>query len=347
MKSIMYFLFYLLIIFYSCNVKKDVMIQVAMSKEHDAGFFKPENGDRISIAGEFNNWKPDSIFLEDENGDWIFTKSLPTEIISKDTLVFKFKCSSGDNRLIANSGWEGIPYRSVSLSEIIKEQPVFIFNEIYDHKESVELTFTVGTSNQQILGFFCPEEGDRMVVSGSFCNWNEEGILMLDEHKDKIYSITVPVRIVCNKSIQYKYKILTNRNVLLPNQGWEELQHREFLPDKYNFIAPYAEFSNIQRVGRFIINMKKLINSDQFNSMKGDILQLKLFLDDKESFSNPFTQISSDIWEISLTFPLTVKTIKWQLLKNQKNELSKIFNIEVSFSGSIIKYEGCQINSKI
>jgi hypothetical protein len=308
-----------------------------MSKEHDNGYFQPEKGDRIGLAGNFNNWRADTLFLTDENGDWIFSIPVADVANKEDTLQFKFKIQSGEKRIAANSGWEGISNRKIAVSDLIKDTPVFVYNEVYDKKETIEITFTVGTSNQQLLGFFYPQAGDRMVVSGSFCGWEEDGILLSDDDGDKIYSAAIPIRHSWGEPIQYKFKIIPNRKTVLLNQGWENLQHREFIPAQNNTRAPYAEFDNTRRAVRFIINAERYIKSGLFKPLKGDILQINLFLDDKEKLSNPLIQISQYIWEASLIIPMTVKTVKWRVVKNQESELTTVEEIKVPVSGAKIE----------
>jgi hypothetical protein len=145
-----YIIFILILI--SCN--ENHFIRIDMSKEHDNGYFQPEKGDRIGLAGNFNNWRADTLFLTDENGDWIFSIPVADVANKEDTLQFKFKIQSGEKRIAANSGWEGISNRKIAVSDLIKDTPVFVYNEVYDKKETIEITFTVGTSNQQLLGFF-------------------------------------------------------------------------------------------------------------------------------------------------------------------------------------------------
>ena len=54
-----------------------------MSKEHDAGRFRPELGDKISVAGDFNGWKKDGLFLSDQKGNWIFTVEMEEYLRNK------------------------------------------------------------------------------------------------------------------------------------------------------------------------------------------------------------------------------------------------------------------------
>lgn len=340
MKSIVKLLslFILIAFLYSCSglPSDKIIISLDMSKEHDAGYFKPESGDKICIAGNFNDWKTDSLFLEDADGDWIYSVELTNLIKSLDTLEFKFKKTSGDGRVIGNKGWEGIPNRKIRVEELKKENPVLIFNEIYDKKMEIDLTFTVGTCNQQVLGFFKPDQGDKIVVSGSFCAWDENGILMADNDGDGIYTVTFPARIAPEKPVGYKFRIINKRGAVLINSGWETGKNRIFMPQADSLEAPYAEFNNLRRVARFLINTKKWEKQGKFKPLKGDVLQVNLLLDGKESLSNPLVQVKPQLYEIALQIPLSVKKIEWQALKNIKEKLTELKTLEVDLKGKMI-----------
>jgi hypothetical protein len=311
--------------------------QVDMSKEHDSRRFLPELGDRLSIAGSFNDWKTDSLFLEDDEEDWIFSIQIPASDIAPDTIQFKFKLTTAKNRPVSNFGWESINNRIVDVSLLEENMRIYTFNQVYDSRSAVDIEFTVGMSNQMILGFFHPEMGDHIVVSGSFCDWSEDGFPLDDEDEDSIYTVLLPIKHTIGNPIRYKFKILSNRNVILPNSGWENLQYRVFTPGEEYFVAPYASFSDIRRVGRFVIDMGHFIADHKFRPLKGDVLQIITYLDGKSSLSNPLTQVSKNIWEISMVFPMTARRIEWQLVNNRTMNLTEVKQIAIPSTGTIIK----------
>ena len=334
MKLLILFMSFVLI---SCDTKiQNLFVQVDMSFEHDQGKFLPEKNDKISIAGTFNNWNFDEFVLEDPDSNWIYTILLPIQKINIDTLFFNFKITN--NSRTASTGLESIPERRISLSTLKNENPVLRYNLIFGDVPIIDLTFTVGTSNQQLLGFFKPELGDKIMISGEFCNWCHEGIFLEDEDNDKIYTLTIPLRVSLNKPFYYKYRIIPNRKIIIPYDGWEDLEYREFLPTIGNYTVPYSEFNNVRRIARFKVNSKKFTDIKKFIPLKGDILQIKLILDDKESLTNPLTQISKTEWEISMMIPLNVEKIEWQLVKNFSDALTEFKVIQVPLDGKIFYY---------
>lgn len=141
-----------------------------MADQHDEGVFNPSAGDRLSLAGNITDWKASELFLEDENGDWKFTAALPSNTFEdSDTLDFKFVIINKENRDLPNSGWEVIPNWHITHNILQQQQPLFVFfNETWSPLVEKELTFRVNLANQQVLGFFASEAGDRVAVTGSF-----------------------------------------------------------------------------------------------------------------------------------------------------------------------------------
>jgi len=329
-----------------------VTFKVDMSFEHDNGYFKPEDGDKISIAGNFNNWKADSLFLSDENQDYIFEINLQN---LPDTLEFKIKQQSGDGRPLANSGWEGIANRKIAKSNLLKNQySVFRYNELWEPDSTYEVTFTVGMSNQIVLGFFRPEEGDQVVVSGDFLKWNEDGILLSDQDGDEIYSVSVPVKMSEDNPLEYKFRMVSKQSRPVLNSGWETTENRKFYYSEYlkngseltnsedNTVAeielPYADFSEQSRIARFIINTTEFEKVGKFAPLKGDFLQIKLEMDGKETLSDPLINVGKKKWETALIIPLTVRIIKWSIFLNNTKSISNPELVKINKTGSQIVY---------
>lgn len=334
------FLFFSILIF-SCTKDNVKLIRLDMSKEHDAGRFKPETGSRVSIAGNFNTWQSAEYFLTDEDEDWIYT--IPVNEILKnsnqplDTLIFKFYQISGDERSFNEiEQREKLGSRKMAYQYLLDKGPLFIFSQPYDEKIEVVVKFTVGTSNQKTLGYFKPQLGDKIIVSGSFCNWDPEGLVLNDEDKDDIYILTSDMRIYKNSPFEYKYCIRNNREAILLNSGWENIKNRTAVVSD-TIELPYVEFGNMRRVVRFIVNTKKWENGKLFNPLKGDILQINLSLDGKEILTDALIQVEKNIYETAAIIPLNVKTIRYQIMKNIKHPLTKMKNIEVDLKGTIIK----------
>jgi len=342
------------------NKDSDSVIRLDMSKEHDNGYFKPESGDKVSIAGNFNSWKEDSLFLEDKDGDFIYEFDLSNITTHgsrfSDTLEFKFKQTSVNNHLIANSGWEAIQNRRLSIQNIskLKANPLQ-FNEPWQPGDLYQVTFTVGMSNQEVLGFFTPEEQDQVVVSGNFMNWNNNGILMADEDGDKIYSVTVPIKLIPEKNLEFKFRIIPKQKHPLMNSGWETIPNRIFdftvfqknsHPEDLKGFAqkneqlelPYCDFSDMCRVARFIVDTEKWEKEGKFKPLKGDILQIKTSIDGKEFLSSPLIMIGKKKWETALQIPANARSVNFYIIENTKIVLRDAIESEVSLKGQIIRF---------
>jgi len=107
-------------------------IAVDMSTEQKEGRFQPENGDYITLAGNFNDWNRNKLILKNDDNNLIYSTAIDrlllTDDFNSDTLQFKFIHHSGDGREVANQGWEVIKH----IYESSLELPLTI-NEIdYD-----------------------------------------------------------------------------------------------------------------------------------------------------------------------------------------------------------------------
>lgn len=319
------------------------IIRVDMSKEHDAGRFKPELGDKISLAGNYDGWKKDGLFLTDQKGDWIFTADIESSLKNKkghltpnDTLEFKFVLHPGKNREAANQGWETIRNRIATLGYIERKKPVYIFNTEYDEQETFEVTFTVGMNNQKILGFFRPEEGDQVIVSGSFCGWSSEGVPMKDEDGTGIYTLKQAVKHNSMKPFEYRYRILSKRKAILPGKGWEMTGTRQWSLSMLTQDLPYIEFNDTRRVARFIIDSREWEQQARFKPKKGDILQIKLMLDGKEHLSDALFQVKDHTYETALVIPVSVTDVQWQVVKNIHENLMQAKKVEIELKGTVV-----------
>jgi hypothetical protein len=195
-------------------------------------------------------------------------------------------------------------------------------------------------SNQNILGFFVPEEGDKVILSGNFCNWSKEGIMMQDKG-DNVYSVKIPIKYKPEEPIEFKYKILTKRKVILLNSGWETTPNRKFAISEKETEVPYTEFSNMRRVARFVVNTERLEEEGKFNPMKGDILQIKLNLDGKESLTDPLMRVSKHEYETAVIIPMNVSKCQYMVIANINNILSGYQNVNVGLEGKVISISTC------
>ena len=134
----------------------------------------------------------------------------------------------------------------------------------------------------------------------------------------------------------YKYRILTRRNVLIPNNGWENIPNRRINITEDNTEAPYAEFNHLRRVARFILDTEQWEMQNKFRPLKGDILQIRLLLDENESYSDALVWVNKYKYETAVAIPLTAIDIKWQVIKNMKDDLTEMKTEEVNLKGKII-----------
>ena len=322
----------------SCTkTKNEYVIRVDMRKEHDAGRFNPEQGDKICIAGPWNEWNKEHDSLTNSNGTWIYTIAADRFIKNNhDTVEFKLILRPGVGREVINQGWENVPIRKIPASAFLKKNTIFVFSEIFDSRETFNITFHVGINNQKVLGFFRPEDGDTVAVCGSFCAWSQDGVPMKDENGSGIYSVTLPVRQNPSVPLIFKYRILHRRKAILPNQGWETMPNRQWMVTDSTMDIPSVEFNNIKRVARFIIDTKQWEQNGSFNRKRGDVLRIKLLLDGKESLSDGLFQVDNHVYETALIIPLSVKDVRWQVVKNVNEEMTPLKAVTVDVNGTKI-----------
>lgn len=227
----------------------EVTIRLDLTAEQDAGRFKPEAGDRVSIAGNFNEWKPDGVFLNKASDSWEY--SVGINVSGLDTLEYKFVIHSGDGRDLPNTGWENITNRRLSWSDLANHQPVHVFDTPWGPEKQGDVTFTVNLSNQVVLGYFNPENGDRVRLTGSFFDW-EDGVDLSLIDTMHTYSVTLPLKYPAGVPLQYRYQILRVDSTLIdPWKGWEKTGERSRVPE----LVRTDFYNNQSHVLRFIVTI--------------------------------------------------------------------------------------------
>ena len=311
-----------------CQTQENsIILKVDLSNEHDAGRFVPEDGDRLMVVGAFNDWEPGVHELTDPEADWRYEIKLGRDVVNEaDTLSFKFVIVSEQNRDLPNSGWEIIPNRSVATEQLEKEPPVFVFNESWSPMVTKELTFRVNMSNQQVLGFFDPEE-DRVMVSGTFSQHEGESVELDAEEGSLVYSITFPVEVREEDSINYQYKIESGSGRLLPDNGWEFISPRE-----YDYNNRSADFFNDQlRVLRVIVSKEWI--SRITNLGVDDRMYVQLQWNGNQSRNYRMEEVSGSFFEVSIQVPESMSNIICVLKKNFDDELYESKELQVGLSG--------------
>lgn len=315
---------------FGCFGARGPVIKVDMSYEHDEGRFNPAEGDVVSIAGNFNDWEPGVDQMTDSDGDWIYEINV-SEI--QDSIDFKFVVSSSANLDLPNSGWELIPNRSIPKSKLEEFKPVFVFNEPWKPSEVENILFTVSMNNQEILEFFDPDK-DKVVVSGTFIDWDPAGIELEDQDKDGIYTLEVPVEINPVKRPLYKFRIVKGEGITgyIPNDGWEIIDDRVLVSADQKLIF----FNNQKRIARFLISAEWLENESSNGIQLSDIFQVRFYLGEESYLSEPMVQNEKGMYETSVAIPMSIDKVKWSIVENQSIDLSGVNEDVVSHNGAIL-----------
>lgn len=332
-------IFHLLLI--SCEKKNDSFeIKIDLASEMGAGMFTPAEGDSIFIAGNFNDWSTSKNPLKQTGKKWVYGAALSKLIDVKDekisisdTMEFKFYIKSLNPSKLMNAGWETVENRKHVIGDIIIDKPVFLYNEISPVENQRDVTFTVGMANQKVLGFFEPDSGDIVVVTGAFLNWSPLGIPLEKEFGNLVYSTTVPVS---GDNIEYKFRILSKREKISPEQGWEKRSNR-VLNTAENTETRLKYFDDFRRVLRFDLNTKAITRNGFFNPETGDHLQVKLSIDERESLSDYLYQVGEHEFETAIIIPANAADIKWKMVKNIYQDMSDYKSIKVPVEGKLIK----------
>ncbi|MEX0721256.1 MAG: hypothetical protein WD059_11350 [Balneolaceae bacterium] len=333
---------YVLTLLSGCTgTAEEIAIRVDMSEQHDEGLFNPSAGDRLSLAGNMNNWEEGVIVFKDEDGDWIYEAIVKDKSFERqDTLEFKFVFTSKDNRELPNGGWESIPNRRIAISDVVTEKPVFTYNRPWSKSETHEVEFAVLMSNQEVLGFFNPEK-DKVVLTGSFMNWDPNGVEMEDRDGDTIYELILPVEINRNQPEYYKYRILKENEQsfgYLPNEGWEMIDNRSITERLQRSEIEVDYFNDQMRVVRFRIGEIWLMDSLNLDIKKGDQIQISLESTEQTFLTNPLIKVEENLYETSIEIPPRMTNIKWKVLKNYQEAGDIVRSLNVNQLGKVIVF---------
>ena len=321
-----------LFLFMSCDRETSYQLKLDMSREHDLLRFLPEKGDCVFAILSYQQGKALEIELMDFDQDWIYSGKLGKYQIISDSVKLAFYYISGKDTV-----HEAIAPRFLKSIKILNKT-IFKFNEQYHGNDTHEVCFTVNMNNQKVLDFFQPEKGDQVIVSGNFCDWDENGFLLFDKDDDGKYSVCLPEDIFEQGTIEYRYRILTKRDVVQQNGGWENILPRACYLNKESVNKFQDVFDNKLRVIKFVINTNKIKTSNGIDSSDIETLNIKLALDSLISKTDNLMKVSSNQYETAVMIPLNVKNIAWQLILNNHQELTSFQNIEVGPDGRVIEY---------
>lgn len=322
-----------------CRSNSDtLLLRVDMAGERDEGRFTPSSGDRLSLAADFTDWEAGELFLEDENGDWIYTTTLPANVFANsDTLFFKFVVVNEGNRDLPNSGWEVIPNRQVTRQVLEQEQPVFVFNEAWSPLVEKELSFRVNMANQQVLGFFDPEAGDQVAVTGSFLKTDpaksdreEEGIELTPAETPLVYQVRFPVEVREQEPVLYQYRIIPGEErkeaAILPNRGLETSGPRRYREE------PTTDYFNDQtRILLVEVSGEWLAQRTQLSP--DDVLHLKLSWNGTQSRNYRLEANGNGSFETAVQVPESAADLEGEVMLNYEEEFYEIDEINVGMGG--------------
>ena len=287
-----------------------------------------ENASPVLIAS--HDGFTDTLFISNRDRHGFFT--LPVRRITErfdtpvDILNVQFALSI-DNEIILN---EEI-VRPVSLRHLIENEPLFTYGKPDLPDRETEVTFRVNMSNQKVLGFFVPVEGDRVVVSGNMFDSPTEGLELHSEGGSN-YSATVHIRYFEGDPLTYRYRIITDRNTLLPYKGWESVGERRFEITENTTELTSVYFSDQRRVVRFVIDERRL----KRQVSEDDVLRVRLWLDGRKTHSDVLIRVYENLWETALLIPLSVQNIEWVLTDGTGNGLTYRQSLVVDFNGKTI-----------
>lgn len=300
----------------------EVTIRLDLTAEQDAGRFNPEAGDRVSIAGNFNEWKSGEVFLNKASDAWEYTIGI--DVSGLDTLEYKFIIHSGDGRDLPNSGWENIPNRRLTRKDLANYQPVHVFDTPWGPEKRGDVTFTVNLSNQVVLGYFDPANGDRVRLTGSFFDW-EDGVDLTLIDTLHTYSVTLPLTYPAGVPLQYRYQILRVDSTLIdPWKGWEKTGERSRDPELLR-----TDFFNHQsHVLRFIVTI-----SDRRDV--SEPMTIELEHNGKTLQTDPLMRVGPGVYETAVMLGGEGE-VRWRLKQSSRNVLSDMKHITLNKFGGIV-----------
>ena len=174
------------------------------------------------------------------------------------------------------------------------------------------------------------------MVSGSFSDWSETGIPMIDKSGEGIYQATLPIAANPGQPVNYKFRMISGTHKIIPNHGWETTDNRQIRQLSRDTVLSYTAFNNLRRAARFIIRPNQWIQKGLFKPLKGDILQIRVRFGGQTHLSDPLIKVSSGNWETAMTIPLNAKHIEWQLVENMHRALTKWETLSAGINGIII-----------
>lgn len=213
-----------------------------------------------------------------------------------DTLMIRFSAWSNGKSLPLND-----TIRRAPLNYLLDQQPVFTYGEPWQPGRVVQTLFRVNMANQQVLGFFEPDQGDRVFVTGPWYGWPEQGREMHPVGGDNsVWELETEVRFLQDEPPGYRYRIESSRDVVLPNKGLETYPLRRLKTDHLQVPDNEPDWFNGQkRVVRFVIDEQTLTLQPGHNTS----LRIRLELDGRTVDSDMLIYTGPGLWETALLIP--------------------------------------------
>jgi hypothetical protein len=164
--------------------------------------FEVVSASGVHVAGAFQGWDPAATELFDDDGDGIYSVTLP--LTSGET--FEYKYINGDSW--GQDELQGQSNRSLTVGTEDMVLPDYCFNSlelcVYD-AEGVWVTFQVDMSYQII------NETDGIHIAGSFQGWDPGATELSDADGDMVYEVTLDIftsngdTVSAGDSVYYKF----------------------------------------------------------------------------------------------------------------------------------------------
>ncbi|NOZ62969.1 MAG: T9SS type A sorting domain-containing protein [Calditrichaeota bacterium] len=177
-----------------------VTFQVNMSIKQREMTFDPGAGDIVAVRGSFNGWSGNDQECTDADGDTVYTGTF--DVGTDPTIYYKYVLHKADGSDV----WESDPNREFANTGS-QTLPVTYFDRdsVYTPPADVFVTFQVNMSIKLREEVFKPNDGDLVVVRGSFNGWSGNNEECTDADGDSIY--TGAFNIGTDPTIFYKYVI--------------------------------------------------------------------------------------------------------------------------------------------
>ncbi len=206
--------------------KVPVTFSVNMSVRMQQGFFKPDSGDIVSVAGDFNSWAAYKDTLVKGASDSIFSKTI--NIDPGSTINYKYA------KTVRNGDWETRANRTYTVPTLGGAIPTVFFDDdsVYRAPISGTVKWQVNMAAWKQLGWFDPAI-DTVQVRGGFEGWAGTKIAQ-DIFNTDLYSKTIAFSGLTGDNMDYKFYTKLDSTHAVSIWGADYSTHM----DDYNYEHP-------------------------------------------------------------------------------------------------------------